>query len=78
MLYLLFYVINYTHSIQVENFCKNFYLQIKAISIIHDANLNENRTEGLRDEVPGDQSLTPKNKESSFHLPLVLRIAKKE
>ena len=28
LLYLLLYVINNTHSIQVENFCKNLYLKM--------------------------------------------------
>ena len=31
LLYLLLYLINNTHSIQVENFCKNLYLKIKIL-----------------------------------------------
>ena len=39
LLYLLLYVINNTHSIQVENFCKiNLYLQIKILVFTQQQN----------------------------------------
>ena len=38
LLYLLLYVINNTHRFQVEDFCKNFYLQIKILVFTQQQN----------------------------------------
>ena len=38
LLYLLLYVINNTHSIQEENFCKNLYLQIQILVFTQEQN----------------------------------------